>query len=208
MKTAKWKILGALSVTTVFFIITFIACGGVAIPEGSSKSSEIFKFIAETIAAWGVLSSALLATFNTIEANQSSENALNYKKKEVSFDFAKRFDDESIKGARDITRSMKEKQNELSPNELIKMIEGPCNETLTEDQRKLNKRSVITMFNFFQDMYLSIYYGYSDEDILKAEFSNVYKDIYKRYNQWLEQYMKVQDQNQCNNLKALYEKWL
>lgn len=207
MKTGKWIVLGVLFTITFFFIIIFIACDGIVVPNGSSKSMEIFKFVAETIAAWGVLSSALLASFNTIEANYSSENDLKYKKKEVSFDFAKRFDEESIKSARDITRSMREKENDLSSNQLIKMIEGPCDETLTDDQRKLNKRSVITMFNFFQDMYLSIHYGYSDEDVLKDEFSNVYKDIYERYYDWLEQYMKAQDQKQFENLKALNKRW-
>lgn len=207
MKKAKWYVLAILSVITLAFIVVFILCDGVAVPEDSSKSTEIFKFIAESVAAWGVLSSALLTTFNTIEANQFSENTLRYKKKEVSFDFAKRFDGESIKEARDITRGMREKQKDLSSNQLIQMIEGPCEGDLTEDQRKLNKRSVIAMFNFFQDMYLSIIHDYSDEEILKAEFSTVYKDIYMRYLSWLDEHMKSQDPGQCENLKSLYDRW-
>lgn len=87
------------------------------------------------------------------------------------------------------------------------MIEGPCEGDFTEDQRKLNKRSVIAMFKFFQDMYLSIIYEYSDEDILKAEFSTVYKDIYTRYLPWLDECMKSQDPDQCKNLKSLYDRW-
>ena len=201
-------VLGILFVIIVLFIFVFIYFDGVAVPQDSSKPTEIFKFIAGTVAAWGVLSSALLTTFNTIEANQSSEKNLEYKKKEVSFDFARRFDNDSIKEARDITRNMKEKEDEYSANDIIKMIEGPCEDvSITEDERKLNKRSVITMFNFFQDMYISIMHGYSDEKILRIEFSSVYKDIYKRYLPWLNKYMKDLDSNQCDNLKSLNDMW-
>ena len=66
------------------------------------------------------------------------------------------------------------------------------------------ERSVITMFNFFEEMELSILRNRVDEQILRAAFEQLYVGIYDRFLPWIEmQSAPIQRQN----LARLRDRW-
>ena len=62
----------------------------------------------------------------------------------------------------------------------------------------------ITMFNYFEEIKLSIDKNRVDGDLLKKALSEVYIDIYDRFQPWLKKY---NPKSQLKLLNALRNKW-
>lgn len=200
---SKWIILIILTVLwvtmTIIYSIFFLS-----IPANESKPYEIAKFIALSISAFGVLFSTLLSSFNSLESSQNNVERIEFDRSENSFAYIEKWDSSSLKDARDMTRKIKKEQNKLSPEELCKRIEGPF-ETQEEikDQENL-KRSVITMFNFFEGIYLAIEKNRVDASVLSRAFGSTYCNIFERFKPWIEKYGHKM---QVESLKKLYTMW-
>lgn len=203
---SKWQCVVIFSTIWFVFTVIFSITKVNVIPESSTKFLEVVKFIAISISAYGVLFSVLLTSFNTLESEKLRKETNNQTRINNSFLYMQRFDSSSIKEARDITRKMKKEKSKLSEEELIKRIEGPYeNEKEIIEQENL-KRSVITMFNFFEEIYLSINNKHSDETVLKEVYSEMYVDIYDRFKCWLEKDNHM-GKLQLKNLQELKKRW-
>lgn len=208
MMKGKWLTIGILTVCFIIFTIMFSFVGFNDESRNFSKVSEIIKFISLSISSYGVLFSVLITSFNNIEATKNNSDLVKYNKINNSFSYMNRFDSPSIKEARDITRKMKKDRDKISNDELIRKIEGPFEDAKDIETQENLKRSVITMFNFFEEIYLSIKNNHSDETILRTVYSEMYIDIYERFSCWLEKdnHMgKLQLEN-LKDLKILWEK--
>lgn len=201
----KLKGFSIIILTTVWLLFTVIfLLTSIKVPEDSSKCMEVVKFLSLSISAYGVLFTVLLTSFNSIESSNINKESIEYNRISNSFRYMERFDAPSIKEARDITRKMKKEKSSLSDDDLIKKIEGD-GKTQSEEQEDL-KRSVITMFNFFEEIYLSILNKHSNEQILITVYKDMYLDIYDRFKCWLEK-EEYMGKIQANNLKQLKLRW-
>ena len=175
LKSNKWNIMGLLFAVWLIFTIVY-AINFVVVPQDSTKTYEVVKFIFLSISVFGVLFSTLLSSFNSLEATSNIQDKLRYDRTENSFSFIARWDSPSLKAARDITREVGRKQNKLSPDQIMNKIK-----TVSDLER-----SVITMFNYFEEMYMSIEAGRVNEVILVEAFADIYVGIYGRFNNWVE----------------------
>jgi hypothetical protein len=189
----KWSILGILAFIQIIFTL-FYASNYIVVPSTSTYIYEVTKFIFLSIAAFGVLFSTLLSSFNSLESTLNIKARIDFDKTENSFAYMLRWDSDSLKEARDETRRIKKIEKDISQNALLKHI---------SDKESL-ERSVITMFNFFEEIYLSVKAKRVNETILKEAFANVYTGIYERFKEWI---AKNTADEQKKNLENLYETW-
>lgn len=163
-----------------------------------SNQFEAMKTIVMSLAGYGVLCTTTLTIWNAWETSKNFAEKINFDKIENSFKFTERWDNNSLKEARDLTRKIKKEKQAISDDELLIRIQG-CEST---------ERSVITMFNFFEEIHSSIQHHRVHEPALKSFFSEVYSDIYDRFKVWRTH--KKTDGLSSNAMRALdelYERW-
>ena len=171
----KWAILGTLAVCWVFVTAVY-SIWFVFVPADSSRLFETVKFLALSVSAFGVLFSALLTSFNSLEASANVSERIAFDRMENSFEFVRRWESPVLKEARDWTRKIRKEQQSLSPDALRTKIRS--DEGL--------ERSVITMFNFFEEMELSIQHSRVEPKLLKRTFGTTYCSVHGRFSPWIE----------------------
>jgi hypothetical protein len=164
------------------------------VPADSNFMNEFFEFLFRSVTVYGVLFSTLLTSFNSLEASSNIAQRNEFDKNENSFKIIEKWDMPSLKEARDITREMKSERRSISDVDLIKRI----------DENKDLKRSVITMINYFEEIYLSIYYKRVNEDFLKKGLGILYVDIFSRFEAWLKEYCDGITMKNLENLEAMW----
>lgn len=189
----KWIILAILFLVWVLFTIFYAICY-VVVPEKSTYNFEVIKFVFLSITAFGVLFSTLLSSFNSLESTSNIKDRIAFDKTENSFSYMRLWDSDSLKEARDETRKIKKIEKDVSQNQLLKEI----------SERESLERSVITMFNFFEEIFLSIKAKRVNENILKEAFANAYIGIYERFKEWI---TKNIAEEQRTSLENLYNVW-
>ena len=198
----KWMILGVIAM--IWAVLTVLwACQFVVVPVGSTRSFETIKFVFLSISAFGVLFSSLLASFNSLESTANLHDRIEFDRIENSFDYILQWDSPSLKDARDWTRKIEAEKNRLSPDELCSRIEGTEPRHITDEQRNL-QRSVITMFNYFEALELSIKANRVSEQYLRMAFAVPFQSIYNRFSPWVVRHL---NQDQQDNLKSLSKRW-
>ena len=129
---------------------------------------------------------------------------MEFDRVENAFDYISRWDAPPLKEARDWTRKIEAKKNKLSPDELCSRIEGvPPEQYASSDQRNL-QRSVITMFNFFEELALSIQANRVAETYLRSAFASPYQSMYNRFLPWI---TRCLDEGQRGHLRSLSQCW-
>lgn len=189
--TLRRLAIGILTVALIAFVTVYLA-------KGKHELSDVAEFIAWTVSAYGVLFSAVITSFNLLDAEtqrkvdrQEAERNMveqrTFDKKCRAFGYTDKFDSQPMKEARDITRELKENSSSISEDELVKRIEISPEDSEEERVAKRNlKRSVIMMFNFFEEMYLAVINDVIDRDIIMQTFAEMFVDLYKRFSPWLE----------------------
>jgi hypothetical protein len=189
----KWTVLTLLVCAWVLFTVTY-AIMFVTIPAESTRLFETVKFVALSVSAFGVLFSALLSSFNSLEATANVQDRIQFDRVENSFEFVRRWDSAVLKEARDWTRRVKKEEQSLSPDDLRSKIRS--DETL--------ERSVITMFNFFEELELSVQQNRVDAKVLERAFATTYRSIHQRFSPWIESNI---DAVQKGHLQQLRNRW-
>jgi hypothetical protein len=87
---------------------------------------------------------------------------------------------------------------------LCRRIEGPVQIEEREEQRKL-QRSVISMFNYFEEIELAIEAGRVEGNLLERTFKDTYLGIYDSFRPWIANYLENEQQV---ILSALQKRWL
>ena len=189
----KWLVLEILAI--LWLIGTGIyAWQFITVPEGSSHGFEATKFVFTSISAFGVLFSVLLTSFNSLEASLNVQDRIAFDRIENSFEYMRRWDSSALRDARDETRRIRKQQDRLSPDDIISRINS--NDDL--------ERSVITMFNFFEEIELSIQKDRVDKPSLQKAFGSLYVPIHDRFKTWIK---TGSDSSQRQNLESLRDRW-
>lgn len=134
--------------------------------------------------------------YNSLESAQVIGDRIQFDKTENSFEFIERWDGPSLKEARDYTRQKLKQCDLIAANELKNEIES--NEVL--------ERSIITTFNFFEGMYISIYHNRINEELLKESFAILYCRMYEAFKIWIDSQDPVFQKN-LKNFYNLCHKW-
>ncbi|MEN3329426.1 MAG: hypothetical protein V7638_4233 [Acidobacteriota bacterium] len=199
----KWTILGLI--TLVWAALTIVwSYAFVIVPPGSTRGYETTRFVFLSISAFGVLFSSLLASLNAVEASLNLQDRLLFDRVENSFRYIERWESLVLKEARDYTRGLQAEQDSISPTELCRRIEGPVQIEEREEQRKL-QRSVISMFNYFEEIELAIEAGRVEGNLLERTFKDTYLGIYDSFRPWIANYLETEQQV---ILAALQKRWL
>lgn len=199
----KWIVLGLI--TLLWAVLTIVwSYAFVIVPPGSTRGYETTRFIFLSISAFGVLFSSLLASLNAVEATLNLQDRLLFDRVENSFRYIERWESLVLKEARDYTRGLQAEQVSISPTELCRRIEGPAQIEEREEQRKL-QRSVISMFNYFEEIELAIEAGRVEGNLLERTFKDTYLGIYDSFRPWIANYLENEQQV---ILSALQKRWL
>ena len=154
---------------------------------------DSMKYVFISLGGYGVVSATLINIWNTWDASKNISDKIKFDITENSFKYFERWDSPSLKEARDLTRQIKKDINKWSDDELLKKIKE-CEST---------ERSVITAFNFWEEIYKSITVNRVDPELLKESFGEVYCDMYVRFKVWRED--KKKNNGSSNAMKALDE---
>jgi hypothetical protein len=158
------------------------------VPADSSLAYETTKVVFLSISAVGVLFSALLRLYNSLEASINNQNKMKFDLTENSFKYMERWDSVLLKDARDLLREeITEISATLSENALVDRIEGTGKEDASGKAKQEHLlRSVITMFNCFEEMELSLQASRVNEGFIKRFCKDVYKDtVHRIFLPWL-----------------------
>jgi hypothetical protein len=188
----KWTVLSLIAILWAGLTIVW-AYAFLIVPLGSTRGYETTRFVFLSISAFGVLFSALLASLNAVEATVNVQDRLLFDRVENSFRYIERWESVALKEARDYTRLLKAEQSAISPTELCRRIEGPVLMEHREEQRKL-QRSVISMFNYFEEMELAIEASRVEGNFLRRTFKDTYLGIYDSFRPWIANYLDNQQQ--------------
>lgn len=156
------------------------------------------RLIFVSIGGYGILSATVLNIWNAWDASRIQQERMNFDKIDNSFEYLKRWDSPSLKEARDLTREIKKEKSKLSDDTLMEKIQSDVN----------IERSVITTFNFWEEIYRSIEHGRVKSGILKDAFGEIFCDMYERFKPWRESMKKNKgNQKGMKALDSLNEKW-
>ena len=117
----KWVVLVALTLLCIALPTIYIKYF-LVVPSDSTRGAAVTTFIFLSITAWGVLSSFLLSSFNSLEATLNIKDRIKFDMTENSFNYMTRWDSPSLKEARDETRRIKKIKDDVSSNQLLKEI--------------------------------------------------------------------------------------
>ncbi len=194
-----FNLRGKMKTRIIYLLILFVIwCLATWAMMDAPTKLESLRFIVISLGGYGVISSTLLNIWNALEASKNITDKILFDKNENSFKYFERWDNQSLKEARDLTREIKKAKSAMSDDDLLKKIQG-CEST---------ERSVITMFNFWEEIYKSIVTNRVNSEILKEAFSGVYCDMYLRFKVWREDKKKNNDNAQgMNALDELNKLW-
>jgi len=161
--------------------------------DSTKPAIDIMKFTFISLGGYGVISATLINIWNAWDTSKNISNKIKFDITENSFKYFERWDSPSLKEARDLTRKIKKDASKWSDDELLKKIKD-CEST---------ERSVITTFNFWEEIYKSINVNRVDPDLLKESFGEVYCDMYSRFKVWRDD--KKNNNGSGNAMKALDE---
>ncbi len=178
--TKETKMRIRIIFVSILFIIWILATWAIVDFE---NTLEAMKLIVISLSGYGVISATFLTIWNAWESSKNLTDKMQFDKTENSFKYFERWDNQSLKEARDLTRQIKKEKGKLSDDDLLKKIKE-CESI---------ERSVITMFNYWEEIYRSIISNRVNTELLKNAFSEVYCNIYDRFKVWREEKKKNND---------------
>ncbi len=189
----KWKILWIF----VFLYLAGIFGAGwhtydTADPSNTVPVIETIKVVFIMLGGLGVIVPTYLNVWQSVETAKSQEEQARRNKIENTFRLIEKWDDATLFEARRFTRELKDQHGKLSPDELIAKING------TPELRQ----SVILVFNYFENVRISIVYDRVDASIIKHSLGAIIEDNYERMKPWLKKQGPafIKDLNELSNL--------
>jgi hypothetical protein len=187
----KWVIF--ITIIVLWFI------GGVGIliqiNQTSSESDKLLELIKSgflILGGLGVILPTYLNIWQSLENSKIIEERIEFDKVENAFRLIEKWDDNSLLKARQFTREIKNLRDSISNNELIKRVEGDAE----------LKQSVIMVFNYWEQIRLSIERGRVNESLIKSALACVFIDMYERFKPWINT-----NEEYRLDIKKLYDRW-
>ena len=172
----KWRILWTF-VSLYFFGI--IGAGWHTYdktdPSNAEPTIETIKVVFIMLGGLGVIVPTYLNVWQSLETAESLADQARRTIIENTFHLLEKWDDPNLFEARRFTRELKDQQNKLSPDELMSRIDH------TPDLRQ----SVILVFNYFENIRISIVNDRVDASIIKHSLGTLIEDDYQRFKPWL-----------------------
>lgn len=150
-----------------------------------------------SINAFGVIVATYINLVSSIQKVGSEKHRIEFEKTENTFEYIDRWDSPSLKDVRDFTRNYWLQRQNFSKQDVYDAI-------LNDENLK---RSIITLFNFWHQIYLSIKSKRVNEDVLKHSFAHLYVGVCDVFHLWLENHIKSTDINGYNDLQELRRLW-
>lgn len=151
------------------------------------QTLQCFSFI---IAAYGVFFGCY---YNISQKNTKKKIRIldaEFKKKEESFRLISRWDNEIILKARDFSRVLKRDQNNISPNDLIKLIE--------QDNEKAS--AITVLYNYAEHIKVAVKYDLVNPEII-GQVSEILESILNRFHPYIDKII----QDRPNEIKSFQE---
>ena len=149
--------------------------------ENISPLIEVIKFELIVLGGLGIVLPAYLsATQSILDASQKEDEYKRYII-ENTMSLIGRWDDSSLLEARMFTRKIKDVQNKMSPDDIRNKIEN--DEGL--------RHSVILVFNYFDQIRISLKTNRVDKELIKECLKPVILDISSRFKPWLDKQPQV-----------------
>ena len=133
---------------------------------------------------------------NSLESAQVIKERIKFDQTENSFEFIERWDGPSLKEARGYARDEVKKRDSTPSDKLKSDIES--NQNL--------EMSVITTFNFFEGMYISIHHNRVNEELLLKSFAIVYCAMHETFKFWIDSQDEVFKKH-VNKFYSLCHEW-
>ncbi len=201
-KFPKWLMFWTITFFFVLSLWTFNKGLYYSNITDNIKNLEYFKLNGVLFAVYGTIITIYLNLTNTIESTRLYHEKVDYEKKKNSWQLIEKWDSSTIMEARDFTREIKNKANQLSPNDLIKEIEESDKDV--NNKHKNLKRSLISCYNFFETLKITMDKGLADKEMLKDSFKDIFIDMYDRF----KPYTSKHKMTHCNNIiDKLYDEW-
>ena len=135
----------------------------------------------------------IATTINLISTLQNQHT----RKVDKTYKFAKMWDATLMTEARTYTRQILDQSKKKTDEDILADL---------RNDTELRK-SVVSVFNFFQTMYMSIQSRSVNEDVLKRGFSSPYIRFFNTFRVWREEHIKKVDPNGYQDLHSLYNRW-
>ena len=194
LRESKYVIF--IGITICWIIGTIGLTFNIDVPQGSSKDFELVKLAFLSIGAYGVITATYFTVQNSLESAKNVKAKIDFDKTENSVKFIERWDSPSLNEARDFTRDILEKRQQIAASDLLNKINS--NEKL--------KKSVITTFNFWEGMYLAISHENVNEILLKSAFRDNYCIMYETFKIWIGEMGKEYPET-AENLEKIHKRW-
>lgn len=141
----------------------------------------------------GVVLPTYLNVWQSLEAADVQKERLRFDRVENSYKLIEGFDVPSLLDARSFTRELAERHEEIAPSELVNRLKSD----------KVLQQSVLLVFNYWENVRISIKSDRADPDILRASLRDVFIETYERFLPW------IKSRPMCfqTDIKQLYDLW-
>ena len=157
---------------------------------------EAIKTALLMIGGFGVVISIVYQAEAMLVNSKQISKKIEFDKIENSFELLKDWDNSSLLEARKYTRKIKKERTQISDEELLKKI---------KDDLDL-EHSLVMTFNFWEQIFLSIQKDRVDNSILETAFKDIYIDMHKRFEVWIDKFSSDGTKATLNGLKEIWSK--
>jgi len=111
--------------TRIIFVLILLIVWSLAsysVIDFDGEAANIMTFVFVSLGGYGVIAATLLNIWNVWDASKKISDKIKFDITENTFKYFERWDNPSLKEARDLTRQIKKDIDSWSDNELLKKI--------------------------------------------------------------------------------------
>ena len=189
--TSKIGVLAGIGFLWIFGTVYFLP----NVKTASTK--QLIDLAFSSIGGFGIVSATILNVWNALDTSRNNLKQIEFQKVENSIKYLERWDTELLFNAREFARSIESRRAKMADADLKTEI----------NSNDKYQGYVILIFNFWEEIYLSIESGLTDEAILKRAFARLYLTQYHNFKVWIEESKDEGYQEMANNLEKLETRW-
>lgn len=186
----KWHLFYAIIICCILGTIALVYIAYTSSPPSNSSTFvEATKTLFLCLGGLGVILPTYINATNAMEARRDS-------KIENTFKLLQKWDDPHFLDARKLTRVLKSQKSKISDDELISTIEKDAE----------LKQSIILLFNYFDQVKLSIVTNRIDKELFVKSLGEVILDIIYRFEPFIKTISHADGVEDIKQLKELLSK--
>ncbi len=189
--TKKVLVLVLIGILSILMAIV------IYLKDERDSSIELFKLVLSSIGGFGIVSATILNVWNALDTSKNNLKQMEFQKIENSIKYLERWDSDILLKARDYTRNVSKRRANITDIQLLNEI---------KNDKFDYEKYVILIFNFWEEIYLSIENNRVDEEILKRGFREIYLTQYSDFEVWLKDTGKKYKE-MSKNLEEFQKMW-